>query len=290
MTTDLLPSMNFPYVIVYTTYIGATPEQVESEVTRPMESAFATLTDIKNINSQSSDNLSLVIMEFNDTADMNTAMIEINSEITTLSAGWSDSVSAPAIMKINPDMLPVSIVSVAREGMDIYELSEYVENELIPEYEAINGVASVTASGLISQQILPLILIVVGLMLVILVPIFYRLRFAQHVIMDGERSAMMAMRFSRLYMKGNCLKLLKLDLSFWWYYAASFALSLVFYGSELLGLAGVSLPWSTEAGYAVSTGLYMVGLLVLNYFFLCYTEATYAHAYYELKPHEVQVV
>ena len=153
MTTDLLPSMNFPYVIVYTTYIGATPEQIEEEVTRPMESSFATLTNIKNITSQSSDNLSLVVLEFNDSADMNTAMIEINSEITTLSAGWSDSVSAPAIMKINPDMLPVSIVSVAREGMDIYELSEYVEDELIPEYEAINGVASVSASGLIEQQV-----------------------------------------------------------------------------------------------------------------------------------------
>ena len=55
MTTDLLPSMNFPYVIVYTTYIGATPEQVESEVTRPLESSFATLTDVKNISSTSSD-------------------------------------------------------------------------------------------------------------------------------------------------------------------------------------------------------------------------------------------
>ena len=153
MTTDLLPSMNFPYVIVYTTYIGATPEQIEDEVTRPMESAFATLTDVKNITSQSSDNLSLLVLEFNETADMNTAMIEINSEITTLSAGWSDSVSAPAIMKINPDMLPVSIVSVAREGMDIYELSEYVEETLIQEYEAINGVASVSASGLIHQEV-----------------------------------------------------------------------------------------------------------------------------------------
>ena len=153
MTTDLLPSMNFPYVIVYTTYIGATPEQIEDEVTRPMESAFATLTDVKNITSQSSDNLSLLVLEFNETADMNTAMIEINSEITTLSAGWSDSVSAPAIMKINPDMLPVSIVSVAREGMDIYELSEYVEETLVQEYEAINGVASVSASGLIHQEV-----------------------------------------------------------------------------------------------------------------------------------------
>ena len=153
MTTDLLPNMNFPYVVVYTTYIGATPEQVEEEVTRPMEAAFATLTDVKNIQSSSRDNLALVILQFNDTADMNTAMIEINSKITTLSAGWSDSVGAPAMMKINPDMLPVTIVSVSREDIDIYELSDYVENTLIPEYEAINGVASVTSSGVITQEV-----------------------------------------------------------------------------------------------------------------------------------------
>ena len=153
MTTDLLPNMNFPYVIVYTTYVGATPEQVEDEVTRPMEAAFATLTDIKDVSSQSRDNLSLVVLEFNDTADMNTAMIEINSEITTLSATWSDSIGAPAIMKINPDMLPVSIVSVVRDDMDILELSRYVEEELVPQYEAINGVASVTASGVITQEV-----------------------------------------------------------------------------------------------------------------------------------------
>ncbi len=153
MTTDLLPNMNFPYVIVYTTYVGATPEQVEDEVTRPMEAAFATLTDIKDVSSQSRDNLSLVVLEFNDTADMNTAMIEINSEITALSATWSDSIGAPAIMKINPDMLPVSIVSVVRDDMDILELSRYVEEELVPQYEAINGVASVTASGVITQEV-----------------------------------------------------------------------------------------------------------------------------------------
>lgn len=153
MTTDLLPSMNFPYVIVYTTYIGATPEQVEEEITRPMESSFATLTDVKNIQSTSSDNLSLLVLEFNDTADMNTAMIEINSKVSTLSESWGDAVGAPSIVKINPNMLPVTIVSVSRDDMDIYALSEYVEDTLIPEYEVINGVASVTASGVITQQV-----------------------------------------------------------------------------------------------------------------------------------------
>ena len=73
MTTDLLPSMDLPYIIVYTTYVGATPEKVESDVTRPLESAFGTLTDIKNITSTSSENLSLVVMEFASGANMDTA-------------------------------------------------------------------------------------------------------------------------------------------------------------------------------------------------------------------------
>ena len=93
MTTDLLPSMNLPYVVVYTTYIGATPEQVESEVTRPLESSFATLTDIKNIQSSSQDNVSMVILEFNDGANMDTALIEISSKVDQLAGEWTCALS-----------------------------------------------------------------------------------------------------------------------------------------------------------------------------------------------------
>lgn len=153
MTTDLLPSMNLPYVVVYTTYIGATPEQVESEVTRPLESSFATLTDIKNIQSSSQDNVSMVILEFNDGANMDTALIEISSKVDQLAGEWDDSIGAPVTMKINPDMLPVAILSVSRDDMDIVELSNYIEEELVPEFESLNGVASATASGIIEQKI-----------------------------------------------------------------------------------------------------------------------------------------
>jgi len=153
MTTDLLPSMNFPYVIVYVTDPGATPEQIEADITRPMESSFSTLTDIKNISSQSRDSLSLIVLQFNDTADMNTAMIEINSDITALQADWPDGVGAPVILKINPDLMPVSIVSVSRDDMDILELSRYVSDTLIPKYESLNGVARVSASGLITEEV-----------------------------------------------------------------------------------------------------------------------------------------
>ena len=153
MTTDLLPSMDLPYVIVYTTYTGATPEKVESEVTRPLEATFSTLTDVKNVNSTSSENLSLVVLEFESGADMNTAMIEISSDVERISGGWDDSVGAPVVMKLNPDMLPVTVATVSMDDADLLELSDYVEDELVARYEAVDGVARVTASGVLTQQV-----------------------------------------------------------------------------------------------------------------------------------------
>ena len=153
MTTDLLPSMDLPYVIVYTTYTGATPERVESEVTRPLEATFSTLTDVKNVNSTSSENLSLVVLEFESGADMNTAMIEISSDVERISGGWDDSVGAPVVMKLNPDMLPVTVATVSMDDADLLELSDYVEDELVARYEAVDGVARVTASGVLTQQV-----------------------------------------------------------------------------------------------------------------------------------------
>ena len=153
MTTDLLPSMNLPYVVVYTPYVGATPEQVEDDLTRPMEAAFATLNDVKKITSSSRDNVSVVIMQFNDGANMDTALIEISSRLDQLRSDWNDDVGAPVAMKLNPDMLPVAILSVTRDDMDILALSNYVEDELVPAFEALNGVASAEASGVIEQRI-----------------------------------------------------------------------------------------------------------------------------------------
>ena len=153
MTTDLLPSMDLPYMIVYTVYTGATPENVEATVTRPLEAAFSTLTDVKNVTSTSSENLSMVVMEFTDGADMNTAMIEISAEIDQLSGDWDDAISSPVIMKLNPNMLPVSMSTISIEGADIYEVSDYVTDTLIPIFEGVDGVAQVTASGIVTQQV-----------------------------------------------------------------------------------------------------------------------------------------
>ena len=153
MRTDLLPNIDLPYVVVYTSYVGASPEQVETTVTKPMEAALASTTDLKSVQSVSSENVSMVVLEYEDGANMDTALIEISSAVSQIEGGWSDSVGSPVIMKLNPDMLPVMVASVDYEGMDIYELSEYVTGTLMTDMEGINGVASVETSGLIEQEI-----------------------------------------------------------------------------------------------------------------------------------------
>ena len=132
MTTDLLPNMDLPYVAVYTTYVGATPEQVERDVTRPMEASFATLSDISGITSTSAENLSIIILEFESGVDMNGVLIELSSQIDMLRGSWSDSVGAPVVMQINPDMLPVSIASVSLEGADVRVLKLFYKGVLKP--------------------------------------------------------------------------------------------------------------------------------------------------------------
>lgn len=153
MTADLLPSINLPYVVVMTTYVGASPETVEMVVTKPVESAMATVSNIENVSSVSSENYSMVILQFAQTADMNAVSLEIRESLDQLESYWDDSVGSPIIMKLNPDMLPVMIAAVGVEGMDNTEVSEYVQNEIIPELESIEGVASASASGLIEENI-----------------------------------------------------------------------------------------------------------------------------------------
>ncbi len=153
MTTDLLPSMSLPYVIVVTTYPGASPETVESEVTRPVEAAMATISNIQSVSSTSSDNYSMVILEFAQSADMNAVSLEMRESLDQITSAWDDAISNPIIIKLNPDMLPVMIAAVGVEGMDHAQISTYVEENVVPELESIEGVASVTADGLLEENI-----------------------------------------------------------------------------------------------------------------------------------------
>ena len=153
MTPDLLPNMDFPYVMIMTTYPGASPEKVETEITKPMEQAMSTLEHIKEVTSTSSENASMVMLEFEDSVNMDTIGVDIQQKITTLSAGWDDTVGSPYVLKINPSMLPVEVAALSMEGMDTIALTEFVDDTLMNKLEGIPGVARITASGKIEQQI-----------------------------------------------------------------------------------------------------------------------------------------
>lgn len=153
MTTDLLPSLNLPYVIVMTTYPGASPEKVETGVTKPLEKTLATTSGIKNINSISSENSSVIILEFEQATNMDSVMIELSGKIDLVKAYFEDGVSSPTLMKLNPNMMPIMIASVDVNDMGIKEVSKYVQDEVVPEFERIDGVASVDATGLVKEEV-----------------------------------------------------------------------------------------------------------------------------------------
>ena len=153
LNTDLLPAMDLPYVVVYTVYPGASPERVETAVTQPLEQAVATTSGLENISSISSENLSLIIMEFSGSTNMDSAMIELSSNIDMVSGYLDDMVQSPTLMKINPDMLPVQMLSIDVDGMDVKQLSEYVQSDLAPRLERIDGVATVDVSGIVEDRV-----------------------------------------------------------------------------------------------------------------------------------------
>ena len=153
MTPDLLPNMDFPYVIIMTAYPGATPEKVEAEVTKPLEQSMSTLEHIKEVTSTSSENVSMVMLEFEESVNMDTIGVDIQQQIATLSASWSDMVAAPYVLKINPSMLPVQVAALSMEGKNQIELTEFVNDTLVNKLEGIPGVARITTTGMIQQEL-----------------------------------------------------------------------------------------------------------------------------------------
>ncbi|XCP84168.1 efflux RND transporter permease subunit [Roseburia hominis] len=153
ITTDLLPTITLPYVVAITTYPGATPEKVESSVTEILESSLGTVNGVENVTSTSSENFSMVMLEFEDDTNMDSAMVKLSTAVEQLKDALPEEAGSPMLMEISPDMLPTMMVSMDYEGKDIKELSRFAEDTLIPYLERQEGVASVTATGLTEEKV-----------------------------------------------------------------------------------------------------------------------------------------
>ena len=143
---DLLPNIDFPIAIVSTSYSGVGPKEIESIVTKNIENAVATVSNVKTISSNSSEGNSVVIAEFNSGTDMEYATLQMREKIDMVKRFLPAEVENPMVMKIDPNMLPVVSLGVS-DGVDEVELKRFVDEKIKPRIERLNGVASVAVSG-----------------------------------------------------------------------------------------------------------------------------------------------
>lgn len=151
MTTDLLPNMNMPYMMVITTYVGASPEKVETDITKPMENTVGTVNGVKKVTSTSSENSSMVMLEFEEDTNMDAAMVKVSSAVNQTEL--PDAAGQPMIMEISMDMMSTLMASIDCDGKDSVELSKFIDDNILPTLERQDGVASVSATGMVEESI-----------------------------------------------------------------------------------------------------------------------------------------
>ena len=153
MTPDLFPSVDTPVVLVMTSYPGASPEEAETEITKPMEQSLATLANLEEINSVSGDNYSMIQMNFTDGVDMDVVSVDISQKIDQIEGLLPETASAPVVMKMSMDIMPSVIAAVEMGDKSPAEISKIVEDDLMTPLEGVEGVATVNAMGLVETDI-----------------------------------------------------------------------------------------------------------------------------------------
>ncbi len=163
-------------------------------------------------------------------------------------------------------------------------LAEPVNDVLAPYVVAQTEVSQIMqdteAMAALQEAARPLLLFFGGLLLLVAVPVFYRLRFAELALMDNPKSgARAALKKSLLLTKRRCGQLLTLDISYWWYYLLSAGAALFAYGDSILSFLGVSLPISADAAYFLFSLLHLALTFALAYAAQNQVETTYALCY-----------
>lgn len=153
MTPDLMPSLNAPYSVVMTQEPGASAEEIEKEITDPLEQQLATLPKLDNISSVSSDNYSVLTLEFTDDVDMDAMSVDIRDKIDQIEGSLPENASTPVVIKMNLNMMPVTVAAVGIKGKSPLEVSRFVKDNIETDLEGIEGVASVSKVGMIDEGI-----------------------------------------------------------------------------------------------------------------------------------------
>ena len=152
MKTNLLPDVSTPYLMVVTVYPGASPERVETEVSDVLQNAL-TVPGVSKITATSAENYSLLLMQFVDDTDMNSALVQVSNKLDQAKSDLPETALTPSIVQYSMNMNAFMTVAVSREGSSVYDLSDFIKNTMTPYVQRKGGVSSVSASGLVEQLV-----------------------------------------------------------------------------------------------------------------------------------------
>ncbi len=149
----LTPDLDFPMVIVMTSYSGVPPQDMETLVTRPIEEAVSSTENLENVTSQSSNGVSMVMLEFGWNTDMDQAETDVRNNIDFARDFLPEDADEPLVIAINPSMMPIMVLTVSSENLGLTDLRRLAEEKIEPHLERIGGVSSVTTMGGLERQI-----------------------------------------------------------------------------------------------------------------------------------------
>lgn len=152
LPVDMYPDMDLPYMIVYTAYDGAGPEEVEQSVTQTLESSLSGVSGLKTMQSRSMGGISLVILEFNYGTSLDAAGGDVRDKIDLVRNYLPDDADSPVTIKLDPSMMPIMTLAL-KGNRTPEELRSLAEDTIESRLEQIDGVASATVSGGREQSI-----------------------------------------------------------------------------------------------------------------------------------------
>lgn len=152
LPVDFYPEMEFPAITVFTTYSGANAADIETNLTKPIEDAMSSISDIKEINSTSRDNMSVVMVEFEFGKDLDEAANDIRDALAFTERFLPEDAEDPTIFKFNTAMMPIIFYSITA-GESFNGLEDIMEEKIINPLNRIDGIGNVGLAGTPGREI-----------------------------------------------------------------------------------------------------------------------------------------
>ena len=149
---DMMPEMEIPVGAVITQYPNVGAEEVENLVTKTVESALGSVSGVSGMVSQSSEGLSLVMLEFDTGVDLDDAIVSVKDQVALIEDYLPEECNEPMVLKLDMSMMASAMFTVTYEGYDPIQTKKFVEDNVADKLESITGVASVSVAGAEERQ------------------------------------------------------------------------------------------------------------------------------------------